>query len=50
MLKTVAELWYTMLQIMHFPDWKAYNEITGLGGWSGRNEQSGPYLYVKDGE
>jgi type 1 glutamine amidotransferase len=33
-----------------FPDWKAYNEITGLGGWGDRDEQSGPYVYVKDGE
>jgi type 1 glutamine amidotransferase len=33
-----------------FPDWKEYNEIIGLGGWGGRDEQSGPYLYVKDGE
>jgi len=33
-----------------FPDWKAYNEIIGLGGWGDRDEQSGPYLYVKDGE
>lgn len=28
-----------------FTDWKAYNEIIGLGGWGGRNEASGPYLY-----
>ena len=33
-----------------FSDWEAYNEITGLGGWGGRDEKSGPYLYVKDGE
>lgn len=33
-----------------FPDWKEYNEIIGLGGWNGRDEQSGPYVYVKDGE
>jgi type 1 glutamine amidotransferase len=33
-----------------FPDWKEYNEIVGLGGWGGRDEQSGPYVYVKDGE
>ncbi len=33
-----------------FPDWPAYNEITGLGGWGGRNEASGPYIYIVDGE
>ena len=33
-----------------FPDWKEFNEIIGLGGWGGRNEKSGPYVYVKDGE
>lgn len=33
-----------------FPGWKEYNEITGLGGWGERDENSGPYVYVKDGE
>ena len=33
-----------------FTGWEAYNEITGLGGWGNRDEKSGPYLYVKDGE
>lgn len=33
-----------------FPEWKAYNEMIGVGGWGGRNEQSGPWLYVKDGK
>lgn len=33
-----------------FPDWKEYNEITGLGGWGRRDENSGPYVYVKEGE
>ncbi len=33
-----------------FPDWAEYNEIIGLGGWEGRNEDSGPYVYVVDGE
>jgi type 1 glutamine amidotransferase len=32
-----------------FPNWKAYNEMIGLGGWGGRNEKSGPYVYWKDG-
>jgi len=31
-----------------FPKWKAYNEMIGLGGWGGRNEKSGPYVYYKD--
>jgi type 1 glutamine amidotransferase len=32
-----------------FPAWKDYNEIIGLGGWEGRDEKSGPYVYWKDG-
>lgn len=32
-----------------FADWEAFNQVTALGGWEGRNEQSGPYLYWKDG-
>ncbi len=28
-----------------FPTWKAYNEICALGGWEGRDENSGPYVY-----
>jgi uncharacterized protein len=32
-----------------FPNWKAYNEMIGLGGWNGRNEKDGPYVYWKDG-
>lgn len=28
-----------------FPDWPEYNEICGLGGWEGRNEKWGPWLY-----
>jgi type 1 glutamine amidotransferase len=31
-----------------FPDWKEYNEMTGLGGWGDRNEKSGPYVYYKN--
>lgn len=31
-----------------FPEWKAYNQITGLGGWGKRNENSGPYYYWKN--
>lgn len=33
-----------------FPSWKAYNEMCALGGWEGRNEQSGPYVYWQDGK
>jgi len=31
-----------------FPDWAAYNQMIGLGGWGGRNEKSGPYVYYTD--
>ncbi|MFM8891437.1 MAG: ThuA domain-containing protein, partial [Planctomycetia bacterium] len=31
-----------------FPAWVAYNEMIGLGGWGGRNEKSGPYVYYSD--
>lgn len=33
-----------------FPEWKAYNEMIGLGGWGGRNEKSGPKLRLRDGK
>ncbi len=29
-----------------FGNWQEYNEIIGLGGWGGRNEKSGPYVYL----
>jgi type 1 glutamine amidotransferase len=32
-----------------FPEWPAYNEMIGLGGWGDRNEKSGPYLRLRDG-
>ena len=31
-----------------FPDWKEYNLMTGLGGWGGRTESSGPYIYYNE--
>jgi len=31
-----------------FGNWKQYNEIIGLGGWDGRNQKSGPYVYFND--
>jgi len=33
-----------------FPKWKEFNEMTGLGGWGGRNESAGPYVRWKDGK
>ena len=33
-----------------FPNWKEYNEMIGLGGWGGRNEKHGPYIYWEDGK
>ena len=32
-----------------FPNWAAFNEMIGVGGWRGRNEKSGPFWYMKDG-
>ena len=31
-----------------FPEWKAFNEMIGLGGWGNRNERHGPYIYLND--
>ena len=33
-----------------FPEWKAYNEMIGLGGWGGRNELTGPTMPYVDGK
>jgi uncharacterized protein len=33
-----------------FPDWPAFNQMAGIGGWRGRNESAGPYWYLKDGK
>jgi len=33
-----------------FPEWDAYNEMIGVGGWGGRNEKSGPYLRLREGK
>jgi len=33
-----------------FPDWPAWNRMTGIGGWRGRTEKAGPYWYFKDGK
>jgi uncharacterized protein len=31
-----------------FGDWPEYNEMIGIGGWGGRNEKHGPYVYFND--
>ncbi len=31
-----------------FADWNAYNQMTGLGGWGGRTEKHGPYVYFDE--
>lgn len=31
-----------------FPNWREYNEMIGLGGWGGRNQDSGPYVYFDE--
>lgn len=28
-----------------FPEWPAYNQMIGLGGWGNRTEKDGPYVY-----
>jgi type 1 glutamine amidotransferase len=33
-----------------FPDWLAYSQMAGVGGWRNRSEKSGPYWYFKDGK
>ncbi|WP_083194473.1 ThuA domain-containing protein [Wenyingzhuangia fucanilytica] len=34
-----------------FPEWLDYNKMIGLGGWGGRDETNGPYVYYNnDGE
>jgi type 1 glutamine amidotransferase len=33
-----------------FPNWTAFNEMIGLGGWRGRTEKHGPFWYYKDGK
>jgi len=31
-----------------FPDWPAWNQMIGIGGWRNRSEKSGAYFYFKD--
>ncbi|MFC1765127.1 ThuA domain-containing protein [Planctomycetota bacterium] len=33
-----------------FPQWPAWNEINGFGGWAGRDEKSGPMIWWEDGK
>jgi len=33
-----------------FPEWPAYNQMIGIGGWLGRTEKSGPYWYYQGGK
>jgi uncharacterized protein len=33
-----------------FPDWPAFNQMIGVGGWRNRNEKAGPMWYLKDGK
>ncbi|WP_291965197.1 ThuA domain-containing protein [Maribacter sp.] len=31
-----------------FPQWDAYNEMIGLGGWGDRSEKDGPYVFYNN--
>lgn len=33
-----------------FPDWPAWNQMIGIGGWRNRSEKSGPLWYFRDGK
>ena len=33
-----------------FPGWKAFNEMTGIGGWRGRDEKAGPHWFYRNGK
>ncbi|MFG0286947.1 MAG: ThuA domain-containing protein [Rhodopirellula sp. JB044] len=33
-----------------FGSWDEFNKMIGLGGWDGRNEKSGPYVYLDENE
>ena len=33
-----------------FPNWPAYNEMIGVGGWRNRTEQAGPHWYYDKGK
>lgn len=31
-----------------YPKWKNFNKMIGLGGWGGRNQKDGPYVYYNN--
>ena len=33
-----------------FPEWTAYNEMIGIGGWGDRTERHGPYVRLREGD
>ena len=33
-----------------FPNWPAFNDMIGVGGWRGRTEKNGPFWYYKEGK
>jgi type 1 glutamine amidotransferase len=33
-----------------FPEWSAYNEMIGIGGWGDREQAAGPFWYFRDGK
>ncbi|RZU39937.1 ThuA domain-containing protein [Edaphobacter modestus] len=33
-----------------FPDWPAFNQMAGIGGWRKRTEKAGPMWYFQDGK
>lgn len=33
-----------------FPNWPAFSEMIGVGGWRNRTEKHGPYWYFRDGK
>ncbi len=33
-----------------FPNWPAYNQMIGIGGWRKRDEHAGPHWYWQDGK
>lgn len=36
--------------VIPMENWEAYNKMSGLGAWNGRNEKWGPYLYLQNGK
>ncbi len=39
-----------MPPIMRSPEWAAFNEMIGVGGWRGRSEKNGPFWFLKEGK